>query len=83
MSKFLKHYCIDTKCKSCKKSVYVFFLKFGHFTQNLQNSVVFFTLEMIILVRAINKYFQKNFENIKTSFKQANNTSLKMNINLT
>ena len=59
------------------------FVKIWSFYPKSRTFSCFFTLEMIILVRAINKYFQKNFENIKTSFKQANKPSLKMNINLT
>ena len=56
--------------------IWLFYPKFGNFS-------CFVTLEMIILVRAISKCFQKKILNVKAYYKQVNKHSLKMNVNLT
>ena len=52
--------------KSCKKVCYVYLLKFAHFTQKSRNLICSVTLEIVLLVGAINKSFQKYFYNVKT-----------------
>ena len=66
-----------------QESILSIFLKIWSFYPKSANFSCFVTLEMIILVRAINKCFQTYFSNAKTSYKQANKHSLKMNVNLT
>ena len=71
-----------------QESILCIFLKIWSFYPKSANFSCFVTLEMIILVRAINKCFQKYMQtsvktSVKTSYKQANKPSLKMNVNLT
>ena len=66
-----------------QESVLCIFVKIWSFYPKSGNSSCFVTLEMIILVRAISKLFQKYFQNVKAYYKQANKHSLKMNVNLT
>ena len=59
------------------------FVKVWSFYSKSRNFSSFVTLEMIILVRAINKCFQKYAKNIKAYYKHPNEYFLKMNVNLT
>ena len=61
-------------------------LKIWSFYPKSENFSCFVTLKMIILVRVIDKCFQKQKckqVNKKASYKQVNKHSLKMNVNLT
>ena len=66
-----------------QESILCIFLKIWSFYPKAANFSCFVTLEMIILVSAKNKCFQKLFQNVKTSYKEVNKSSLKMNVNLT
>ena len=61
-----------------QESILCNFVKIWSFYPKSRNFSCFVTLKMIVLVRAINKCFQKYVYNVKTYYKLLN-----MNVNLT